>query len=152
MVDIPDNNQPIQIEGVELRSPVSESVMQTIGGDINGLLNRMTANEALDAIQSADILTLFGSQVVYQVGSFSPSGSPYDYVTTVGNLQMALLVGQAGGIADISITIKGSASTGFVKTKSAGFTGAVEIVGSSTIRLTGSYSSGTYYFFAFGVA
>lgn len=38
MTDIASTNTPVQVEGARTRSPVSESLIQTIGGDINYLL------------------------------------------------------------------------------------------------------------------
>lgn len=40
MADIPDNDQPIQIEGARTRKPVSESLVQQIGGAINYILKK----------------------------------------------------------------------------------------------------------------
>jgi len=40
MSDVPGNSTPVQIEGARFRSPVSESLIQQIGGNINFLLTQ----------------------------------------------------------------------------------------------------------------
>lgn len=70
MSDIADNSSPVQIEGARFRSPVSEALIQQIGGNINFLLNH-----------------------VYRVTEFTASGS----WTCPTNITRIIVVGWGGG-------------------------------------------------------
>ena len=58
MSNIPSSAQYIQIEGAQTRSPDSESLIQTIGGTENYLLDQNTANTAAHAALSASIAAI----------------------------------------------------------------------------------------------
>lgn len=58
MSDIPSSAQYVQIEGAELRAPVSESLVQTIGGSTNYLLDQNTTNTAAIASNTAAIAAI----------------------------------------------------------------------------------------------
>lgn len=58
MSDIPSANQKIQIEATQYRGPVSESLLQTVGGSVNYALDQVASNASSIASVSGSLSTL----------------------------------------------------------------------------------------------
>ena len=61
MSNIPSSEQKIQIEGAQLRAPVSESLVQTIGGSLNYLIDKADAQDVYNTTNDANIVALNAS-------------------------------------------------------------------------------------------
>lgn len=101
MTDLPTSTQPIQAEATEFRGPVSESLLQGMGGDINyclqkvaNLLSRMATAE-LNYGAVGDIvpsmLTLAQFQAIRGTGwvlanGASATGTTYNTITGFANI------------------------------------------------------------------
>lgn len=109
MSNIPSINEPVQIEGARFRSPVSESIIQQLGGNINYLLSRQlqivefntVGTTAWTVPDGVSFLMLFGcggggggaGAKGYDLGGFTP-----------------YLTGGAGGSAALPVWIGKSVS------------------------------------------
>jgi len=74
MSNIPSANQKIQVEPTQYRAPVSESLLQTIGGSVNYSLDEVAANAASISSVSGS-LTALTTQLNSSAEAFKQTGT-----------------------------------------------------------------------------
>ncbi len=84
MSNIPSANQKIQIEATDYRSPVSESLLQTMGGSINYSLDQVASNSSSISTVSGN-LTSLTTQLNSSATCFKQEGVLVYPIQAIGN-------------------------------------------------------------------
>lgn len=151
MSNIVSVKQKIQVEGTVLRSPVSESLEQTIGGSINYLIDTTDNHETRITTAEANIAALqAATHLKNSVGSTSIGAGAT--VTVFTSPSGPILTGHAkGGSAPLAFGGDNTATTisGISGAISSGIAFTVFIVGND-LRITNNGGTiATFYWSAF---
>jgi hypothetical protein len=98
MSDIPSSSNRIQIEATQSRAPVSEALMQTIGGTINSLIDGLNAANASISSVSASAATITA------INTYATYGNGTVYTTPAG--QCAILGIYTSGLDSGNIQVR----------------------------------------------
>lgn len=98
MADIPDNDQPIQIEGARTRKPVSESLVQQIGGAINYIIKKNLQVEEFTSSGFFTVPDAVSNIILYGCGGGGGGGRG----ATSGGSGIA---GSGGGAGALPLTV-----------------------------------------------
>lgn len=112
MTDIADSFNPIQVEGAETRAPVSESLVQSIGGAINAILKKGGHYQIFTASGTFSVPTNIKDTFMFFIGfgggggggataggggAGAPLGSQIDTVVPGDTLTITIGAGGLGG-------------------------------------------------------
>lgn len=94
MTDIPSNEQRIQVESTQTRAPASESLMQSVGGTINWILDYMypVGGYLWADLDQTQLDSQWGSGRFLLANGQSCAGSRYETLT--GNSTVPLVSGR----------------------------------------------------------
>lgn len=107
MSDIPSAKQYIQIEGSQLRAPVSESLAQTIGSSVNYLIDTTDAHETRLNNDEAAILALqTANKLQCAFGVSAGSAGPSTIASVSSSIVAATIVfGSIAPFHSVSLSI-----------------------------------------------